>query len=126
MKSVSSKSRQQILETASKLFYERGIQNVGINEVIAASGVAKRALYRHFPSKDELILAVMKHRAANGCVGLRKLLPIEEILPKNGYWRHLMYCKNGMPALSFGDVLLSTLCWKSLMPLIQRIKSQLK
>ena len=49
MPSVYSKSRQQILETASKLFYERGIQNVGINEVIAASGVAKRALYRHFP-----------------------------------------------------------------------------
>ena len=64
MKSVSSKSRQQILETASKLLYERGIQNVGINEVIAASGVAKRTLYRHFPSKYELILAVMKHRAA--------------------------------------------------------------
>ncbi len=59
----SNHPRQQILETASQLFYEKGIQNVGINEIIATSGVAKRTLYRHFTSKDELIEAVMKHRA---------------------------------------------------------------
>lgn len=59
-----SSSRQQILETASDLFYQKGIQYVGINEVIAASGVAKRTLYRWFPSKDLLIAAVMQHRAA--------------------------------------------------------------
>ena len=58
-----SHARQQILETASELFYQKGIQHVGINEVIAASGVAKRTLYRWFPSKDLLIEAVMTHRA---------------------------------------------------------------
>ena len=62
MNSQSSKSYQRILETASKLFYQKGIQNVGINEVIATSGVAKRTLYRHFSSKDLLIEAVMKYR----------------------------------------------------------------
>jgi len=61
--SESSAARQQILETASQLFYQKGIQNVGINEVVATSGVAKRTLYRHFPSKDDLILEVMQHRA---------------------------------------------------------------
>ncbi|WP_019508654.1 TetR/AcrR family transcriptional regulator [Pleurocapsa sp. PCC 7319] len=59
----SSNPRQQILETASRLFYQKGIQKVGINEIIATSKVAKRTLYRYFPSKDELIEAVMKHRA---------------------------------------------------------------
>lgn len=59
-----SHARQQILETASELFYQKGIQHVGINEVIAASGVAKRTLYRWFPSKDLLIEAVMTHRSA--------------------------------------------------------------
>ena len=59
-----SHARQQILETASELFYQKGIQHVGINEVIAASGVAKRTLYRWFPSKDCLIEAVMTQRAA--------------------------------------------------------------
>jgi len=63
MTSEASTARQQILETASLLFYQKGIQNVGINEVIAQSGVAKRTLYRHFPSKDDLILEVMQHRA---------------------------------------------------------------
>ena len=64
MKSEFSNSRQQILETASELFYQKGIQKVGINEVIAASGVAKRTLYKYFPSKDQLILEVMNYRAA--------------------------------------------------------------
>ncbi len=59
----SSNPRQQILETASQLFYQKGIQKVGINEIIATSGVAKRTLYRYFTSKDKLIEAVMKHRA---------------------------------------------------------------
>lgn len=64
MTTESSSARQQILETASELFYQKGIQYVGINEVIAVSGVAKRTLYRWFPSKDLLITAVMQYRAA--------------------------------------------------------------
>ncbi|MDZ4877028.1 MAG: hypothetical protein CLLPBCKN_006463 [Chroococcidiopsis cubana SAG 39.79] len=64
MSTESSHARQQILETASELFYHKGIQHVGINEVIAESGVAKRTLYRWFPSKDLLIEAVMQYRAA--------------------------------------------------------------
>jgi AcrR family transcriptional regulator len=63
MSTESSAARQQILETASELFYQKGIPHVGINEVIAESGVAKRTLYRWFPSKDKLIEEVMKHRA---------------------------------------------------------------
>jgi len=64
MSTESSHARQQILETASELFYQKGIQHVGINEVIAQSGVAKRTLYRWFPSKDLLIEEVMNYRAA--------------------------------------------------------------
>lgn len=63
MTTKSSAARQQILETASELFYQKGIPHVGINQVIAESGVAKRTLYRWFPSKDKLIEEVMKHRA---------------------------------------------------------------
>lgn len=64
MTAQTSQARQQILQTASDLFYQKGIQHVGINEVIAASGVAKRTLYRWFPSKDKLIEEVMKYRAS--------------------------------------------------------------
>lgn len=59
-----SQAQQQILQTASDLFYQKGIQHVGINEVIAASGVAKRTLYRWFSSKDQLIEEVMNYRAS--------------------------------------------------------------
>lgn len=64
MTTRSTSARQKILETASELFYQKGIQYVGINEIIATSGVAKRTFYRWFPSKDQLIEQVMKYRSA--------------------------------------------------------------
>lgn len=63
MTGESSTTRKKILETASKLFYEKGIPYVGINEVISESGIAKRTLYRWFSSKDILIEEVTKYRA---------------------------------------------------------------
>lgn len=57
-----SDARNRILDTADRLFYREGIRAVGIDRVIAEAGVAKATLYAHFPSKDELILAVLKHR----------------------------------------------------------------
>lgn len=48
-------AKDQILETAGKLFYERGYRAVGVDTIIAESGVAKMTLYRHFPTKDDLI-----------------------------------------------------------------------
>lgn len=57
-----SNSYERILATASELFYQKGIQHVGINEVIANSDVAKRTFYKHFSSKDKLILEVMLYR----------------------------------------------------------------
>jgi AcrR family transcriptional regulator len=57
-----SKARQRILETADRLFYEEGFRAVGIDRIIAESEVAKATLYVHFPSKDDLILAVLEHR----------------------------------------------------------------
>jgi AcrR family transcriptional regulator len=58
----NSEARQRILEAADRLFYQHGIRAVGIDRVIAEAGVAKMSLYNHFPSKDDLILAVLKYR----------------------------------------------------------------
>src|SRR6185369_13581723 len=60
-----SEARQRILETADRLFYQEGIRAVGIDRIIAEAGVAKMSLYNHFPSKDDLILAVLEHREAS-------------------------------------------------------------
>ena len=59
---MASDARRRILETADRLFYRDGIRAVGIDRIIAEAGVAKMSLYKHFPSKDDLILAVLKHR----------------------------------------------------------------
>src|SRR5215470_5608087 len=60
-KDGTSEARQRILETADRLFYQEGIRAVGIDRIIAEAGVAKMSLYKHFASKDDLILAVLKH-----------------------------------------------------------------
>ena len=57
-----SEARRRIVETAERLFYAEGVRAVGIDRIIAEAEVAKMTLYNHFSSKDDLILAVLKHR----------------------------------------------------------------
>ncbi|MFD9286478.1 TetR/AcrR family transcriptional regulator [Streptomyces mirabilis] len=59
-----SQPRQRLLETASRLFYAEGIQAVGVDRLIAQGGVTKATFYRHFPSKDDLVLAYLRDRDA--------------------------------------------------------------
>jgi AcrR family transcriptional regulator len=63
-------ARERILTTAYRLFTRRGIRAVGTDEVIAKSGVAKATLYRHFPSKNDLVLAVLHRREELWTLGL--------------------------------------------------------
>jgi AcrR family transcriptional regulator len=53
-------AREAILETAAELFYREGYRAVGVDTIIEKSEVAKMTLYRHFPSKDDLIVAYLK------------------------------------------------------------------
>ncbi len=55
-------ARERILEAAYELFSRRGIQAVGVDAVIERSGVARQTLYRHFSSKQELVLAFLERR----------------------------------------------------------------
>ena len=55
-------ARERILDTAYELFSRRAIRDVGVDEVIEQAGVAKATLYRHFPSKDELVIAFLERR----------------------------------------------------------------
>ena len=58
--SRSASARERILDTAARLFYEHGYHSVGIDRIIAESGVAKMTLYHHFASKDDLIVAALQ------------------------------------------------------------------
>jgi AcrR family transcriptional regulator len=57
---MASTKRDQLIDTALRLFYENGFHATGIDKVLAESGCAKMTLYKHFKSKDELILAVIR------------------------------------------------------------------
>src|SRR5450759_3411394 len=52
-------ARERILDTAFRLFYAHGPRGVGVDTVVAESGVAKATLYKHFPRKDDLVLAYL-------------------------------------------------------------------
>lgn len=57
-----SQVRQRILETADDLFYRKGIQAVGVDAIIGKADVARMSFYRHFKSKEGLVLACLKAR----------------------------------------------------------------
>lgn len=61
-KSKALPARERILETAHDLFYRDGIRATGIDRVIAKAGVTKVTFYRHFPSKNDLVLAFLDYR----------------------------------------------------------------
>ncbi|API56200.1 TetR/AcrR family transcriptional regulator [Rhizobium leguminosarum] len=56
--------RERILKTASDLFYRLSINSVGIDRIIAESGVAKMTFYKHFPSKAALVATYLRYKSA--------------------------------------------------------------
>jgi AcrR family transcriptional regulator len=55
-------ARTRILDAAYDLFSRRGVKAVGIDAIITRSGVARMSLYRHFASKEDLVLAFLERR----------------------------------------------------------------
>ncbi len=63
----------RILSTAGELFYGEGIRATGVDTIIARAEVAKATFYKHFPSKDDLILAYVETQSAqlSGAIAAR-------------------------------------------------------
>jgi AcrR family transcriptional regulator len=66
-----SEARSRLLETATRLFYTEGIHSVGIDRIVAEAKVTRATLYRHFPGKEELVVAYLQavHQADRDQVG---------------------------------------------------------
>ncbi|CAN5186586.1 TetR/AcrR family transcriptional regulator [soil metagenome] len=105
-------ARDRILESAYELFANRGIRAVGIEEVIERADVAKATLYRHFRTKDELVLTFLRQREQlwtkefveaearrRGSTPEEQLLAIFDVF--DGWFR-----RDGFEACSFINVLL--------------------
>ena len=65
-----SEARLKLLRTATRIFYAEGIHAVGVDRIIAEAKVTRATFYRHFPSKDDLILAYLRevHQLERGMV----------------------------------------------------------
>lgn len=61
---MASSKREHLVNTALGLFYREGFHATGIDRILAESGVAKMTLYKHFKSKDDLIIAALESRFA--------------------------------------------------------------
>lgn len=59
-----SRARERLLEKASEVFYAEGVHAVGVDRLIAEAGVTKATFYRHFPAKEDLVLAYLRGRDA--------------------------------------------------------------
>ncbi|MGW8063825.1 TetR/AcrR family transcriptional regulator [Streptomyces ziwulingensis] len=55
-------ARERALDAAERLFYGRGVQAVGMDDVRGASGVSLKRLYRLFPAKEQLVVAYLERR----------------------------------------------------------------
>jgi AcrR family transcriptional regulator len=55
-----SAARERLLQTAARIFYAEGINSVGVNRIVGEAGVTLATFYRHFPSKQDLVLAYLQ------------------------------------------------------------------
>jgi AcrR family transcriptional regulator len=106
-------ARERILRTAYELFSHRGIRAVGTDEVIHRAGVAKATLYRHFPTKNHLVLAVLERREELWTHGLieaqseaRGNTPEEQLLAIFDVMHDWFQNRDGYEGCSFINVLL--------------------
>ncbi|MFZ1176429.1 MAG: helix-turn-helix domain-containing protein [Mycobacterium sp.] len=106
-------ARERILTAAYELFSRRGIRAVGTDEVIERAGVARATLYRHFATKNDLVLAVLQRREEVWTHGLieeqsrqRGDTPEEQLLAIFDVMHDWFQLRDGYEGCSFINVLL--------------------
>ncbi len=69
-----AEKKYHLVEVATNLFNKHGYNGVGIDRIIAESGIAKTTLYRHFKTKEDLIVAVLAKKDAEFRAALRQFV----------------------------------------------------
>jgi AcrR family transcriptional regulator len=57
-----SETRQKLIESGTRRFYREGFRNVGLDQILADVGISKTAFYKHFESKEDLLLAILNEQ----------------------------------------------------------------
>ena len=60
MKTTQKTTRERLIETAQQRFYRDGFRNVGVDQIYSDVGISKTAFYKHFESKEDLMIAVLE------------------------------------------------------------------
>jgi AcrR family transcriptional regulator len=71
---TAGSARERILATADRLFYGHGIQAVGVQWILDESQVTRVTFYRHFPSKDDLVLAYLDRRGQQAQAAVQAII----------------------------------------------------
>ncbi len=56
---MKSPARERLVDTATRLFYREGLHTVGVDRLVAEASITRATFYRHFPSKDDLVVAYL-------------------------------------------------------------------
>ncbi|GAA4891411.1 TetR/AcrR family transcriptional regulator [Actinomycetospora straminea] len=75
-------TRERILTTASRLYYEHGVRAVGMNQVITEAGTGKNLLYSHFPTKNDLVAAYLERARAIRSAAARRAREAADDTPR--------------------------------------------
>lgn len=90
------KRRQQILDTAEALFYQRGYENTAVQDVLDAVGLSKGGFYHHFQSKEQLLDEICDAKARTASIHASQAAletvgdaaaRLNAIFDRNGLWR---------------------------------------
>jgi len=58
---IEAAPKEKLFQTAARLFYQCGYRAIGVDTIATKSGIGKMTLYRHYPSKDDLIVAYLQN-----------------------------------------------------------------
>ncbi|MFH8409879.1 TetR/AcrR family transcriptional regulator [Streptomyces sp. NPDC018019] len=99
-------ARVRLLDAAGELFYARGVQAVGMDEIRAASGVSLKRLYQAFPSKHELVEAYLRHRDEHWRAALAEYVDVHAATPEDAPaavfdWLHTWFTGPGFRGCAF-------------------------
>jgi AcrR family transcriptional regulator len=80
-RSEGDETRRRLIETAERLFAQRGIEAISIRDITGQAGVNGAAIFYHFGSKDGLVEAILEHRAGEFAARRAQLLDVLEQAP---------------------------------------------